>query len=137
MSSGEKGENSLKLQELDHDNSSAKKHKDASINTTQSELNILKDKENTATISAKSSNSIHTDGAPQQAATPATRANLEPSATVKFVLVPMNQVVTLACSLRMTFKELRQQFATDLKMDPQHLAFSNGKDRKYPKLSST
>jgi hypothetical protein len=62
--------------------------------------------------------------------TPATRANLEPSATVKFVLLPMNQVVTLACSLRMSIKELKAQFSYDLKMNPQHLQFIHGKDSK-------
>ena len=130
--SSDKGENPLKLQEIDHDNSSSKlKHKDASINTTQTEFNNPKEKENTTSASGKSSTSTGGDGQHMpQATTPATRANLEPSATVKFVLVPMNQVVTLACSLRMTFRELRQQFSSDLKMDAQHLTFINGKDRK-------
>ena len=117
----EKGE--YKLQEIEHDLKT--KHKDASINTTQTEMH----KENTASASASHvSTRTVTDGGHNT--TPATRANLEPSATVKFVLMPMNQVVTLACSLRMTFKELRNQFSKDLKMDPHHLTFSNGKDRK-------
>ena len=62
--------------------------------------------------------------------TPATRANLEPSATVKVVLLPMNQVVTLACSLRMSIKELKAQLSNDLKMNPQHLQIIHGKDSK-------
>ena len=55
--------------------------------------------------------------------TPTTKANLEPSATVKFVLMPMNQVVTLACPLRMTIQELKAQFASELKVDKHHLEF--------------
>ena len=55
--------------------------------------------------------------------TPATKANLEPSATVKFVLMPMNQVVTLACSIRMSIRELKAQFASELKIDQQFLEF--------------
>lgn len=56
-------------------------------------------------------------------ATPTTRANLEPTATVKFVLMPMNQVVTLACSLRMSIAELKIQFSIDLKIDQKYLQF--------------
>jgi hypothetical protein len=63
--------------------------------------------------------------------TPATKANLEPSATVKFNLMPMNQIVTLACSLKMTFKEIKAQLALDLKMNPQHLQIIYDKSRIY------
>ena len=64
--------------------------------------------------------------------TPATKANLEPSATVKFVLMPMNEVVTLACSLRMTIDELKTQFSSELKIDKQYLELvhSNAYDSK-------
>ena len=62
-------------------------------------------------------------GTQAMSTTPTTRANLEPSATVKVVLLPMNQVVTLACSLRMTIGELRVQFSIDLKIEPQYLQF--------------
>lgn len=60
------------------------------------------------------------------------RANLEPSATVKFTLMPMNQVVTLAYPLKMLVKDLKNQISSDLKMDPKHLQFFNQKsnDRK-------
>ncbi len=58
-----------------------------------------------------------------------TPANLEPSATVKFILMPMNQVVTLACSLRMTVRDLKTQLSADLKMHPQHLQISHEKNR--------
>jgi hypothetical protein len=63
--------------------------------------------------------------------TPATKANLEPSATVKFNLIPMNQIVTLACSLKMTVKEIKSQLALDLKMNPQHLQIIYEKNRIY------
>jgi hypothetical protein len=119
----QKGE--YKLQEIDHD--SKTKQKDASINTTQTEINNKEATTNSASaVSSRTTADAHNT-------TPATRANLEPSATVKFVLIPMNQVVTLACSLRMTFRELKNQFSKDLKMDPQHLVFINGKDRKMLK----
>jgi hypothetical protein len=62
--------------------------------------------------------------------TPATRANLEPSASVKFILMPMNQVVTLACSLSIPLNELRAQFSKDLKMAAEHINFFDSKNRK-------
>ena len=64
---------------------------------------------------------IHTNHQMIGSATPTTRANLEPTATVKFILMPMNQVVTLACSLRMTIAELKTQFSIDLKIDQKYL----------------
>ncbi len=67
--------------------------------------------------------------------TPATKANLEPSATVKFVLMPLNEVVTLACPLKVTISELREQFASELKVEPQYLVFihssSKTESRKF------
>ena len=112
------------LQEIEHD--SKTKQKDASINTTQTEINNNKENatNSASVVSSRTTADVHNT-------TPATRANLEPSATVKFVLLPMNQVVTLACSLRMTFKELKNQFSKDLRMDPHHLVFIDGKDRKF------
>jgi hypothetical protein len=68
-------------------------------------------------------NTINIDSVSIKPTTPATRANLEPSATVKFVLMPFNQVVTLACSLRSTIKELKAQFAQDLKIEEKYLEF--------------
>ena len=68
-------------------------------------------------------NSINEDSNFAKTLTPTTKANLEPSATVKFVLMPMNQVVTLACPLRMTIQELKAQFASELKVDKQYLEF--------------
>lgn len=68
-------------------------------------------------------NSINEDSSFAKSLTPTTKANLEPSATVKFVLMPMNQVVTLACPLRMTIQELKAQFASELKVDKQYLEF--------------
>lgn len=62
--------------------------------------------------------------------TPTTKANLEPSATVKFVLAPMNQVVTLACPLRMTIKELKLQFSSELKVDEEYLEFTHSTEKK-------
>ncbi|KAL8612502.1 hypothetical protein ACOMHN_053756 [Nucella lapillus] len=42
--------------------------------------------------------------------------NLEATATVKFVLMPSGQVVTLACMLGQTLQDLKVQFASELKM---------------------
>ena len=86
----------------------------------------------TAKTQTDNSNNNNNDMPASQATnqTPATRANLEPSATVKVVLLPMNQVVTLACSLRMSIKELKAQLSNDLKMNPQHLQIIHGKDSK-------
>lgn len=61
--------------------------------------------------------------------TPTTRANLEPSATVKFNLMPMNQVVTLACSLKTHIKDLKSQLSTDLKMNSTHLQIIHEKNQ--------
>lgn len=47
---------------------------------------------------------------------PAVPVNLEATATVKFVLMPSGQVVTMACVLRQTLLELKLQFANELKM---------------------
>lgn len=42
----------------------------------------------------------------------------------------MNQVVTLACSLRMTIGELKVQFSIDLKIDQKYLQFIHANDTK-------
>ena len=53
-----------------------------------------------------------------------TRANLEPSVTVSFQLIPLNQIVTMAYPLNSTIKELKENFARELKMSQSHLIFS-------------
>ncbi|KAL3853468.1 hypothetical protein ACJMK2_017004 [Sinanodonta woodiana] len=50
------------------------------------------------------------------ATTPRTKFNLEATATVKFVLMPSGQVVTLACTLGQTLGELKDHFSSELKM---------------------
>ncbi|KAK3103197.1 hypothetical protein FSP39_017279 [Pinctada imbricata] len=50
------------------------------------------------------------------ASTPRTTANLEATATVKIVLMPSGQVVTLACVLGQTLAQLKDHFANELKM---------------------
>jgi hypothetical protein len=57
------------------------------------------------------------------ATTATTQANIEPTATVKFVLIPQGQIVTLACLLKTSIGELRLQFAEILKMEPHQLKF--------------
>lgn len=54
-------------------------------------------------------------------ATPTTRANLEPSATVKYLLEPSNQVITIACSLKTRVGELREQLAAQIKMQSNNI----------------
>ncbi|XP_059171767.1 IQ and ubiquitin-like domain-containing protein [Physella acuta] len=44
------------------------------------------------------------------------RVNLDATATVKFVMMPSGQVVTLACTLGKTLEELKSHFAYELKM---------------------
>ncbi|XP_034306877.2 IQ motif and ubiquitin-like domain-containing protein isoform X1 [Magallana gigas] len=50
------------------------------------------------------------------ATTPRTTANLEATATVKIVLMPSGQVVTLACTLGQTLQQLKDHFSQELKM---------------------
>lgn len=50
------------------------------------------------------------------AVTPRSKVNLEATATVKFVLMPSGQVVTLACTLGQSLEQLKQHFSTELKM---------------------
>lgn len=50
------------------------------------------------------------------ATTPRSKVNLEATATVKFVLMPSGQVVTLACTLGQSLEQLKQHFSTELKM---------------------
>ncbi|XP_033745272.1 IQ and ubiquitin-like domain-containing protein [Pecten maximus] len=45
-----------------------------------------------------------------------TTANLQATATVKFVLMPSGQVVTLACTLGQSLAQLKAHFAAELKM---------------------
>lgn len=52
---------------------------------------------------------------------PSTKANLEPSATVKFVLMPFGQVVTLARPLKTTIGAFILQFSNDLKIAADYL----------------
>ncbi|XP_061175886.1 IQ and ubiquitin-like domain-containing protein [Saccostrea echinata] len=53
------------------------------------------------------------------ATTPRTTANLEATATVKIVLMPSGQVVTLACTLGQTLHQLKDHFSQELKMPVQ------------------
>lgn len=55
--------------------------------------------------------------------TPTTQANLEPSATVKYLLEPSHQVITIACSLKTLMKDLRSQLASQLKMRSDYIRF--------------
>lgn len=55
--------------------------------------------------------------------TPTTQANLEPSATVKYLLEPSHQVITIACSLKTLVKDLRSQLASQLKMRSDYIRF--------------
>ncbi|XP_069101065.1 IQ motif and ubiquitin-like domain-containing protein [Argopecten irradians] len=52
----------------------------------------------------------------QETAPLRTTANLQATATVKFVLMPSGQVVTLACTLGQTLAQLKAHFAAELKM---------------------
>ncbi|XP_067684534.1 IQ motif and ubiquitin-like domain-containing protein [Haliotis asinina] len=45
-----------------------------------------------------------------------TKINLDATATVKFVLMPSGQVVTLACTLGQTLLQLKEHFSNELKM---------------------
>ena len=63
-----------------------------------------------------------------------TRANLEPSATVKFTLLPMKQVVTFALSIRMLIKDMREQFSAELKANPNYVRFFTENDGKILKI---
>jgi hypothetical protein len=59
-----------------------------------------------------------------------TRANMEPSATVKFTLLPMKQVVTFALSLKMSIKDAKEQFSAELKTNPKYIKFFSENDGK-------
>jgi len=98
----------------------------ASFDVKLKELKRTTDQQNVESTSIKTQTEYHHN----HAQTPATRANLEPSASVKFILVPMNQVVTLACSLSIPLNELKAQFSKDLKMAAEHINFFDSKNRK-------
>jgi hypothetical protein len=57
-----------------------------------------------------------------------TRANLEPSATVKFTLLPIKQVVTFALSIKMSLINVKEQFSAELKADPKNIIFYSEND---------
>ena len=57
-----------------------------------------------------------------------TRANMEPSATVKFTLLPMKQVVTFALSIKMPIRDVKEQFSTELKANPKFIKFYSEND---------
>lgn len=98
----------------------------ANIDVKLKELKRTVDQQNVESSSIKT----QTDDHQNHSQTPATRANLEPSASVKFILMPMNQVVTLACSLSTPLNELKVQFSKDLKMAAEHINFFDSKNRK-------
>ncbi|CAF1071317.1 unnamed protein product [Brachionus calyciflorus] len=47
--------------------------------------------------------------------------NKEPNVTVKFVLLPTNQIVTFAFPINILIKELKLRISSELKMEPNHL----------------
>ena len=51
----------------------------------------------------------------------ATKSNVEPSATVKFVLMPLGQVITLAKPLTTQINDFLLQFSNDLKIESDYL----------------
>jgi hypothetical protein len=65
-----------------------------------------------------------------------TRANMEPSATVKFTLLPMKQVVTFALSLKMSIKDVKEQFSAELKTNPKFIKFFSENDGKLTRCTT-
>jgi IQ and ubiquitin-like domain-containing protein len=63
-----------------------------------------------------------------------TQVNIEPSVTVRFQLLPSNQMVTLTCALKTTIQQLKERFGADLKMNKQHLQFM--KDTNSPLINA-
>ncbi|RMZ94353.1 IQ and ubiquitin-like domain-containing, partial [Brachionus plicatilis] len=48
----------------------------------------------------------------------------EPNATVKFLLFPINQIVTFAYPISIQVKDLKEKISAELKMEPNNLKFS-------------
>lgn len=105
------------------ENSSTKTQTDNATEDPSQPMAVVIERASVSVMNDENQGSYQDDNMQVMSATPTTRANLEPSATVKFVLMPMNQVVTLACSLRMTIGELKEQFSIDLKIDQKYLEF--------------
>ena len=83
--------------------------------------NVATESTSTNTINQQNSNSI------------ATKANLEPSATVKFVFMPIGQVVTLAKPLTTQIYEFIVQFSNDLKIEAEFLQIIHSASSKLTK----
>jgi hypothetical protein len=68
-----------------------------------------------------STNTNNDQNASTTTTTVSTKANLEPSATVKFVLMPLGQVVTLAKPLKTRINDFLTQFSNELKIEQEFL----------------
>lgn len=56
----------------------------------------------------------------------------DPNVTVKFVLLPMNQIITFAYPINILVKDLKAKISADLKMEPKNLKFYiHHDDRKF------
>lgn len=74
---------------------------------------------------------------PQQQAQLTTRANMEPSATVKFTLLPMKHVVTFALSIKMPIRDVKEQLSSELKINSSFIKLFSENDGNFdsPKIS--
>lgn len=58
----------------------------------------------------------------------------EPNSTIKFLLLPINQIVTFAYPISLQIKELKAKISTELKMEPQNLKFSLPDEKRNQNL---
>jgi hypothetical protein len=72
-------------------------------------------KETISTNTLESNNSLHQNVV--------SKGNLEANATVKFVLMPLGQVITLAKPLATKISDFLIQFSNDLKVESDYLQF--------------
>ena len=125
-------EKEYKLEELD---ASAGLNKVENV-SARTQTNNNEDAFDTAYNKNSSLKNTQLTGSELTSMTPTTKANLEPTATVKFMLLPSKQVVTRACSLKMTIGEIRNQFSVDLKIDKSYLKFMKFDGKKRPKYKN-
>lgn len=58
----------------------------------------------------------------------------EPNSTIKFLLLPINQIVTFAYPISLQIKDLKSKISVEFKMEPNNLKFSLPDENRNQKI---
>jgi hypothetical protein len=98
------------------------------MESTNDQLQEINSSETTKRVN----NATSTEANQQDDTTPST--NIEATATVKILLVPINQIVTQALTLKTTINDIKAQLSENLKLSSENLVLIHSATSKLDSL---